>query len=396
MAGSARGKKLRRQLVRALEGEGVIRSGPVREALLTVPRELFVPEFVEEQGLAAAYRDEAILTKRNRHGVPLSSSSQPAIMAAMLEQLQLGDGMHVLEVGTGTGYNAALLSVLVGPRGRVVSVEVDPELARKARGRLRAGGYRARVVVGDGRDGFAELAPYDRIIVTASSPLVPIAWFEQLGPHGLLEAPLQLSGTGAQAIPVLRKTRGGFRSTDVVAGGFMPLRSAGPEAAATLRRPALVASDSAAESGMPMLQLFGDAAQTLSARAKRRLLSISLTEGRRRPLGLRARSSGLLLFLSLQVPTRQLITTAPRFGIGVVTRTGGSLALIEPPTARRSRSISSMRLFGDDDAEELLLDHVRDWDRRGRPAESHVEITVDYDEGRTSRLRHRWPSAVQQ
>jgi len=385
---SAQSGKLRRQLVRALEDEGWIRSGPVRDAFLAVPREVFVPEFEEEHGLAAVYRNEVILTKQTAQGLPLSSSSQPAIMASMLEQLQLKDGMRVLEVGAGTGYNAALLSVLVGRRGRVVSVDIDPEIGREARRALRAGGYKARVVVGDGRDGFAELAPYDRIIVTASSDQVPIAWFEQLEPQGLLEAPLQLTGAGVQAIPLLRKTRSGFRSTEVIAGGFMPLRSAGQEAAVAIEFAVLAASSG----GLLQQQLFGDALNTLSARAKRQVLAISLSEGRRRPLGLRAQPSALMFFLSLELPTRARITTAPRFGVGVITRDGGSLAVVELPPARRTRTISSLRLFGADGAEELLLQHVREWDRRGRPAESQLEIAVSY-EGRASRLRHRWPSA---
>ena len=386
---SAQSGELRRQLVRALEDEGRIRSGPVRDAFLAVPRELFVPEFAEEHELAAVYRDEVIVTKWSAQGVPLSSSSQPAIMASMLEQLQLRDGMRVLEVGAGTGYNAALLSVLVGRRGRVVSVDVDPDLARKARRALRTGGYKARVVVGDGREGHAELAPYDRVIVTASSDHVPIAWFEQLEPEGLLEAPLQLPGAEVQAIPLLRKTRSGFRSTDVLAGGFMPLRSAGQEAAVAIELPALLAS----ERGWPLQQLTGDALDTLSARAKRRALSISLSEGCRRPLGLRAHPSALMFFLALELPPRARITTVPRFGVGVITADGGSLAVIELPPTGRNKTISSLRLFGGDEAEELLLQHVREWDRRGRPAESQLELTVSYDEGGISRLRHRWPSA---
>jgi protein-L-isoaspartate(D-aspartate) O-methyltransferase len=143
-------EKLRRRLARTLRRGDWVRSSRVRDAFLEVPRELFVPDFAEREGLAAFYRDQSILTKLNAQGVALSSSSQPAIMALMLEQLQLAEGMRVLEVGAGTGYNAALLSVLVGRRGRVVSVDVDPELAHAARLALRAASYRARVVVGDG------------------------------------------------------------------------------------------------------------------------------------------------------------------------------------------------------------------------------------------------------
>ena len=363
----------------------------MRDAFLEVPRELFVPEYAAEQGLAAVYRDESILTKRNPSGVALSSSSQPAIMALMLEQLQLEQGMKVLEVGAGTGYNAALLSVLVGRRGRVVSVDVDPEIARGARRGLRAGGYRASIVVGDGREGFSDWAPYDRIIITASSDSVPVAWFEQLKPNGLLEVPLRLSATGAQAIPLLSKTRDGFHSTGLIAGGFMPLRAEGDDSAAWLRRPAVVASDSTGDAETPIRELAGEAVRTLSPRAKRRLLAISLGDGRQRSLGLRANSSALTLFLSVTVPRRQLVTTAPGFGIGVITRDGGSLALIEPSFARHKNTIGSLRAFGSQEAAELLLSHVGEWDRRGRPAESELAITVGYDKRRRSLLRYRWP-----
>lgn len=382
----------RRRLVTDLEGRDFIRSTRVRDAFLAVPRELFVSEFADREGLDAVYRDESILTKRNAQGTPLSSSSQPAIMALMLEQLELADGMRVLEAGAGTGFNAALLSHLVGPRGRVVSVDVDPELVRDARRSLRASGYRARIVVGDGRKGVAESAPYDRIIVTASSDRVPRAWFEQLQPGGLLEVPLRLSPTGAQVIPRLRKTRDGFRSDGAVAGGFMPLRPPGEEAASALKQPMLIASDATRDGEAPFVQISGEALRTLSPQASRRLLSIALTESRRHPLGVRASSSALALFLSLRVPTRHLvITTAPGYGIGAIARNGRSLAVIEPPFARPSSTVRSVRTFGTEDAEHLLLRYVREWERRGRPSENDLEIAVAFDASGDSQVRTRWP-----
>jgi protein-L-isoaspartate(D-aspartate) O-methyltransferase len=142
----AESAKLRRRLVADLERRELIRSERIREAFLAVPRELFVPDFAAQEGLEAVYRDEAILTKEGEHGVPLSSSSQPAIMALMLEHLELEEGMRVLEIGAGTGYNAALLSLLVGKRGQVVSVDVDAQVAAGARRALRENGYRVRVV----------------------------------------------------------------------------------------------------------------------------------------------------------------------------------------------------------------------------------------------------------
>jgi len=154
-----RAAALRRQLVGELERRGVIRSKAVRAAFLWVPRELFVPEAASRSGLEAVYRDEAIPTKFAANGAPISSSSQPAIMAEMLERLALEPGMRVLEIGAGTGYNAALLSQLVGERGRVETVDIDAETAARARRALRAGGYRARVVVADGRESLAAGAP---------------------------------------------------------------------------------------------------------------------------------------------------------------------------------------------------------------------------------------------
>jgi len=138
----------------------VLASPRVAAAFAEVPRERFIPDLLEREGLEAVYRDEAVVTKRDARGMPLSSSSQPAIMAKMLELLDLRPGQRVLEIGAGTGYNAALLSHIVGSAGQVTSVDVDPELARAARRALRDAGVRATVVSGDGRDGHHGRAPY--------------------------------------------------------------------------------------------------------------------------------------------------------------------------------------------------------------------------------------------
>src|SRR5687767_14595700 len=159
---------LRRRLVRELESNGNITDPAVRRALLAVPREQFLPG----EELEAVYVDKAIVTRRDEFGGPTSSSSQPAIMATMLERLQLAPGLRVLEIGAGTGYNAALLSTLVGDGGRVTSVDLEPDLAASATGALAAGGYGASVIAGDGREGWPAGAPYDRITVTASTGTV--------------------------------------------------------------------------------------------------------------------------------------------------------------------------------------------------------------------------------
>ena len=400
MVRAADSTKLRRALVAELERRKLIRSPGVREAFLAVPRESFVPEFAAREGLEAVYRDEAILTKSGRHGVPLSSSSQPAIMALMLEQLGLEEGMRVLEVGAGTGYNAALLSLLVGMEGRVVSVDVDAQVAAEARRALRDGGYRVRIVHADGRAGFAKTAPYDRIIVTASADAISRAWFEQLADDGLLEVPLRLGSLGAQGIPVFRKTPAGFRSLRAVAGGFMPLRSGDDEGDEPPREPSLLVTDLSRDRSEPLLQLSGAALGTLSQPARRRLVATALGEPRRRRLGLRGDHGALGLYLSLTLPKSRLVTGFADFGngrrttdfgppgIGAISRDGGSLALI---VARAGRpKVEALNAYGGSAAEEFLLESVRGWADRSRPSVSDLEITVTYEENH-SRLRLRWP-----
>src|SRR5215469_17068438 len=109
----------RARLARELRHRGRALSRSVAEAFALVPRHLFVPEV----GPSAAYRDEALVIKCGPDGIPVSSSSQPAMMAIMLEQLDLHPGHRVLEIGTGSGYNAALMSVITAPRGKVVTID---------------------------------------------------------------------------------------------------------------------------------------------------------------------------------------------------------------------------------------------------------------------------------
>lgn len=117
-----------------------------------------------------------------------SSASMPTVVKQMLDACDVHEGQHVLEIGTGTGYTAALLSDRVGPTGRVVTVEVDPELAAAARTRLEAAGVDVEVVCADGLQGWEPGAPYDRVHVTCGIRRIPSAWLEQC-PAGLIALP---------------------------------------------------------------------------------------------------------------------------------------------------------------------------------------------------------------
>ncbi len=196
----------RRRLVERLRMEGYIHSEKVYKAMLRVPRELFVPE---------PYRDLAYIDRPLPigHGQTISA---PSIVAYMTELLDPDVGLKVLEVGTGSGYQAAVLAEIVAPSdaprdtwGHVYSIERIPELAEQARKNLERAGYidRVTVIVGDGARGYPEEAPYPRIMVTAAAPRIPEPLLEQLEPGGRLVAPV--GDYYEQVLYLVIKTRDG-------------------------------------------------------------------------------------------------------------------------------------------------------------------------------------------
>lgn len=381
--GSAR---LRRQLVERLEENGCLTSPPVRRAFLTVPRERFLPEITKREGLERVYQDEAIVTSHDERGIPTSSSSQPSMMASMLEQLDLRPGQRVLEVGAGTGYNAALLAKIVGARGRVISVELDPATARRARRGLASVKSPAKLVRGDGREGWPRAGPYDRIIVTASTPTVPRAWHEQLSEGGLLELPLVHRRGQAQAIVTFRKLSQALRSEAVLYGGFMPLRDA-PGAPVASPPPSLGAIERIDHRSRSLAQLSGEALRRLSAARRQRLLSLALSEARVHELGLRAPRPALSLYLTIEAPEDRLVGGWPR--IGVISENGDGLALL----AGGAKTFTRIESYGDRDAERLLLGLTEGWKQRGRPAGHDLRVEVSFPRGAAgSDVRLSWGS----
>lgn len=203
-----------------LKSKGAIRTEPVEVAFRSVPRHLFVPEVPLEE----AYRDEVIPIGAS-DGALTSSASQPAIVAVMLEQLGLGPGQKVLEIGSGSGYSAALMAHMLGEEGKVFTVEIDKELAEKARKHLASSGFgnRVQVICADGGYGHPETAPYDRVIVTAGSWDLAPAWREQLRPGGRLVLPLELRA-GAQVCVAFESVEDHLQSIAIANCGFVELR----------------------------------------------------------------------------------------------------------------------------------------------------------------------------
>ncbi|MFE1099169.1 protein-L-isoaspartate(D-aspartate) O-methyltransferase [Nocardiopsis alba] len=143
--------------------------------------------------LELAYTDIQLITQVDDGadegpGLPTSSASMPSIVADMLRRLEVYPGMRALEIGTGTGYNAALLSHLLGD-DQVTTIEIDDEVAESARIRLMGSGFVPLVVTGDGTQGWAGRAPYDRVISTAAVNRVPYHWIAQTRPGGKIISP---------------------------------------------------------------------------------------------------------------------------------------------------------------------------------------------------------------
>jgi protein-L-isoaspartate(D-aspartate) O-methyltransferase len=195
-------------LVDTLKSGGKLSSPLVEAAFRQVPRHPFIDHFYRlektdrrmqwqevqpstaqnsDAWLRAVYANQPIVTAFDEYNMPTSSSSSPDAMAFMLDQLQLTTGMRVLEIGTGTGYNAALLAHIVGDTHNVFTIEIDDALAPRAQHMLdRVVGRGITVYAGDGLGGFAPAAPYDRIIATGSYHKVPLDWLDQLQPGGIL------------------------------------------------------------------------------------------------------------------------------------------------------------------------------------------------------------------
>jgi protein-L-isoaspartate(D-aspartate) O-methyltransferase len=197
----------RREMVSRLRERGYITGQRVYDAMMSVPRHLFLP---------TALRDRAYVDTPMEIGCGQTISA-PHMVAIMAEALEVLPGMKVLEVGAGSGYHAAVLAELVRPRGSVFTVEIVPELVERARRNLEETGYggEVKVVLSDGSMGLGNEAPFDRISVAAAAPSVPLPLVEQLVDGGILLVPVgergyqELIMVRRQGDKVIRSEMGG-------------------------------------------------------------------------------------------------------------------------------------------------------------------------------------------
>ena len=212
-------KRARARMVEEQIAARGVKDPRVLRALRTVPRHRFAPAAAQRH----AYADRPLAIGSGQ------TMSQPYIVAVMSELAQVAPGERVLEVGTGSGYQAAVLAEL---GAAVFTIEILPELAEGARRTLAELGYeRITVITGDGFRGLPDEAPFDAIVVTAAPVDVPPPLLEQLAPGGRLVIPV---GGRRQTLQVLERTAEGVKRTSLFEVRFVPL--VGPDADAARRR----------------------------------------------------------------------------------------------------------------------------------------------------------------
>jgi len=307
--------RLRSALVDSLKPSTPI-SDRVEQAMRAVPRELFLPGVP----LQDAYCDGIVTTHRNADGSVLSCTTIPSTVAGMLEQLDVRPGHRVLEIGAGTGINAALLAHLAGPDGQVTTIDVLPEAADRARRHLAAAGYSTvQVITGDGARGHEPGAPYDRIIATTAAWDIYPDWTRQAAPNARLVVPLRIAGFTREVTFTRSREPGGPVWTSVFShpSGFIKLRGPGHHGERDVPIVSGSQSELRVEDGVPL-----DQAALIHATSQQPL---------HRWTGVRPADPALPdleIWLAGLGGLTRLINRRPGHGLARATGQGGSLAVL--------------------------------------------------------------------
>jgi protein-L-isoaspartate(D-aspartate) O-methyltransferase len=201
----------RKQLILTLQRNGYITSEPVKQAFLSVPREAFVPDFLKK----FSYVDTPLDIGQGQ------TISAPHMVAIMCEALDIHEGQKILEIGAGSGYHAAIVSHLVGVKGKVYTIERFETLAQQAKKNLTQSGCTNVIVkVGDGSCGLPDYKPYDRIYVTCAAPSIPQPLIDQLSDPGKLLIPI---GDMYCELTLLEKDKGNTTVNHLGGCVFVPL-----------------------------------------------------------------------------------------------------------------------------------------------------------------------------
>jgi protein-L-isoaspartate(D-aspartate) O-methyltransferase len=233
-------EKYQRQLLE--QAQAIYYETPLSEATqkayLATPRHQFVRRYRRwgvkewnevsednlEEHLATLYADRALVLFGDDDDDVPSTISQPSFVLRMLDMLQLEPGQKVFELGAGSGWNAALMGHLVGEKGCIYSLELIPEMAQRAAATIDSLGIKnVNVIEGEGGEGYAAGAPYDRAIFTAGAYDLPHPFFEQIKEGGLFLVVIKSEG-GGDTLALLRKEHEYFESIDSVACGFVQMR----------------------------------------------------------------------------------------------------------------------------------------------------------------------------
>ena len=205
----------RKELVRRLSKSGYIKTEKVRKAMETVPREEFLPA----SNRPYAYADQPLPIGKGQ------TISAPHMVAMICEILELEEGMKVLEIGTGFGYNAAVVAQIIGEKGQLYSIERIDSLAELAKDNLKRTGLgdNVTIIVGDGTKGYKEEAPFDRIYGTASAPSVPEPLKEQLKIGGIMLIPVGEQQYFQDLVYIKRESEDKYERKSIGGVAFVPM-----------------------------------------------------------------------------------------------------------------------------------------------------------------------------